>query len=307
MKRSLLSVSLLLCVACSALAQDKITLKLKYLPGTYVTTMKTSQEQQITGPQKITQTVSMTMVMEMTVDKASDNGQQIHVTYKRIAQAIKGGPVEMAYDSADKKGGDEKNPMAILGNMVDAAIDVTLDADGKVTKVKGMNEIFDKMAKDNPMMGDQMKKSMGDKTVTEMFDGARRNLPDKPVAVGDKWECTQKVDSPMGGAMDIKTVYTLKKIESADGHKVAIIDVAGGTSVKDAGDKKPDDDATKPKLDIQQTGTMKVNVETGQATESNIDQDMSMDMKVGDTTMSVKSKGKINMTTKEGKYEAAKE
>ncbi len=180
MKRSLLSVSLLLCVACSALAQDKITLKLKYLPGTYVTTMKTSQEQQITGPQKITQTVSMTMVMEMTVDKASDNGQQIHVTYKRVAQAIKGGPVEMAYDSADKKGGDEKNPMAILGNMVDAAIDVTLDADGKVTKVKGMNEIFDKMAKDNPMMGAQMKKSMGDKTVTEMFDGAAGTCPISP-------------------------------------------------------------------------------------------------------------------------------
>ena len=311
MRRNILTAAVLLCTALFAHAQDKVSFQFKYVPGTYVTTVKMQSDQQITGPQQMNQKMTMTMAMEMVVDKPTATGQQLHITYRRIQQAVKGGPVEMSYDSADKaEKTDEKNPLAVLGGLVDAAIDVTLDADGKVTKVKGMNEIWDKMAQDNPAAAGQMKKSMGEKMLTEQLSQSARQLPTKPVAVGDSWDYSQKQDLPMGGTLDMKTTCTLKKIEQSGDHKVAVIDMTGGTAKVNADtEKKPADDATaqKLKMDLQQTGTMKVNIATGQTEESNVLQDMSMNMAMGEMTMSVKGKTKISTTMKEGKYQAPKE
>jgi hypothetical protein len=312
MRRNLVTTAVLLCLALPAFAQEKVSLQLKYVPGTYVTTTKMSSEQQITGPQQMNQTMTMTMVREMVVDKPTANGQQLHILYRRIQQSVKGGPMEMSYDSADKaEKGDEKNPLAVMGGLVNAPIDVTLDAGGKVAKVKGINEIWDKMAQDSPAVAGQLKKSMGEKMLTEEISQSARQLPSKPVAPGDSWEVSQKQDLPTGGTMDLKMTCTLKKIEEAGGHKVAVIEMTGGTAKPkpDDTEKKPDGDAPAKTMtmDLQQTGTMKINVATGQTEESDIVQDTTMNMVVGDMKMNVKGKSKINTTVKEGKYQQPKE
>ncbi len=287
MRRTLIA-AVLFGFAASALAQDKVTFGRKYEPGTYVTTIKTKSDQQLPGPKEAKVATDMTMTMEMTVDKPADKGQKLHMTFRRIQMKMSA-PQEMSYDSANADENDN-NPMgAQFKEFLDKTIDVTKDEKGATTKIE----------------------SAGGKGLEGMFKGAMGNdtqLPDKAVAVGDHWDTTVKQDIPMVGAADMKMTSTLRKIEKAGERQVAVVDIEG--AMETAKGDKTGEDAPKMKIDMKLKGTMKVDVASGRPLESKMDMDMDLTMPMpgGDktATMSVKNKTNVEMTCKEGKYEAPK-
>jgi hypothetical protein len=283
MLRTILTAAVLFGFTLSALAEDKVTFSPKKEAGTFVTITKVKSDQQISGPQEAKITTDMTMTLETVVEKATDEGQKIHVTYKRVQMKASGGPQarEMSYDSAaeDEEG---SNPMAAaFKQILGKKIDVTLDNKGAVTKVEGAG--------------------MVEKSVKEMFT---QNLPDKPIAVGEHWENTMKQDMPGGKPLNVKLTSTLRKVDNVGGHKVAVIDIEG-KGTKEAATSKNSEEGEAPapgKMVMDMKGTIKLDLVTGQSVESEVTVNADMDMGV----MTIKSKSVINTATKEGKYEAPK-
>jgi hypothetical protein len=293
MRRTTVIAAVLMGLAASALAQDKVTFGRSYEPGTYVTNVKIKSDQNISGPNEAKMNSDLGMAVEMTVDKATDKGQMFHVTFRRFQMKVTG-PQEMSYDSAAADDNDN-NPMgAKFKQFIDKKIDVTMDEKGAVTKIEGP---------ETPGLENMVKSALGLDT---------RHLPDKAVAVGDHWDTTVKQEMPMIGATNLKTTSTLRKIETVGSRQVAVIDIEG--SLEKAKTEKPagDDAAKTPKLEMKLKGTMKVDVASGRPIESKMDTDMDMIMTMPaqgqekPTSMSIKSKSNIDMTTKEGKYEASK-
>lgn len=292
MSRCTLIAAVLLGFAASALAQDKVTFGRNYEPGTYVTSVKIKSDQQISGSNETKMASDMAMAVEMTADKATDKGQKLHVTFRRFQLKVTGGPKEMSYDSAAADE-NENNPIsARFKQFVDKKIDVTLDEKGAVAKVEGA---------DTPGLDNMVKSALGLDTC---------HLPDKTVTVGDHWDTTIKQEIPMVGATNLKMTSTLRKVETAGSRQVAVVDVEG--SMEKAKSEKPaDDDAAKSsKIEMKLKGTLKVDIASGRLLDSKIDTDMdiSMTMPAADkpVTTSIKSKSNIDLTTKEGKYEATK-
>jgi hypothetical protein len=294
MRRSTLIAAVLLGFAASALAQEKVTFGRNYEPGTYVTNVKIKSDQQISGPSETKMGSDMAMTMEMTVDKATDKGQMFHLMFRRFQMKVTG-PQEISYDSA-QAGENDNNPIsAKFKELLDKKIDVTLDDKGALSKIEGL---------EMPGLDNMVKSSLGIDT---------RHLPDKAVAVGDHWDTTVKQDIPMIGAVNLKMTSTLRKVEKSDSRQVAVVDVEGRMEKADKTGKPAGDDADKSsKIDMKLKGTMKVDVASGRPLESKIDMDMDVSMSVPapgqekPVSMSLKNKSNVDMTTKEGKYEAPK-
>lgn len=278
MHRSLLTAAVVFAFAASALA-EQVEFPKKKSPGTYLNVTKMKSDQEFSGPQSGKMTMNVTTTTEMTVEKATDEGQKAQVTVKRVQMDASVAEKDLTFDSAtDDPSG---NPMAKgVAQLVDKSVDVTMDKNGAVTKMEGGAGV--------------------QKAAKEMLS---QNVPDKPVAVGDKWEKTTKQDMP-GGPMNIKTTCTLRKVETAGGHKVAVIDIDGKGS-KEAAKPKEGAEGQAPtagKMEMTMKGWAKIDLTTGQNVESEMTVNADIDMGI----MAIKTKSVMNSTTKEGKYVAPK-
>jgi len=283
-------------------ADAQETLKLKYPPGTYVTTMKmdmdastTLDDQDMPG-----QKSSMTMVMEMTYGKPDADGkQEIAIKYTKVKQSTTAGGKEMAYDSEGPADKQDSNLAGMFKPMLDAKIVAVLDAQGKVESVKGLDSMFDDMAKSNPAsagMTGEMKKSMGDESIKQMFDMPRKLLPDKPVSEGDKYDAKVDITVPFLGKLAIAYEGKIESIKD----NVATISLTGK-----GGNDKPTTTQMGPakmdinKMKIDQTMQQKFDIKKGMATQQDTTQTMSMEMgmKVGEESKTMKITQKMTMTT----------
>lgn len=316
MRRTIWTVLVVAVVSSSAFAgEEKIMLKQKYPPGTYVMTMTTDMKQEVPmGPRgAMQQDIKMLMVMELVAEPPGDDkSQKLHMTYKRIKMSMTG-MAAMSYDSASTQ--EQPNPMfgSMFKGLIDAQIDVTLGPDGKVTDVAGMDKIWDAIVKANPgaaPMLDQVKKQFGKDMFSQMFSGMDAMLPTGPIVRGHTWATQKKQNLPMIGAVDLKQTFKLKEIRKTPAGRVAIIDFTGKMTTDES--KPIAENPAMPvkfgKIQIDQTGTMKLNAETGMMTDVTMNQNMHMEMVIPtgpegqEMNMAIKQQGTVNMTVTPGKY-----
>lgn len=296
MIRYMISAMTIAAAAAGAWGQEKVTFQVKHVPGSYVTSVATQTVQQVGNDRAAAQTATMTVVQEITIDKPTDQGQHVRVVHRRIQQSHKGGPVEMTYDSADKPLPNEKNPLAVIGLVVDVPIDVTLDKAGKVTEVKGLDQVWEKVAVESPLLARQMKATFSE-MVKEQFAQSSRVLPDKPVGLGDTWEVLEKQTMIAGVPIDFRGTYKLRRFEMLGGRRVAVVEKSGVTKVAPSASKP-----AKPDGEIKEQGTLKINVATGQVEESDLTQEMTITKTLSGKETTVKTQTRTVQSTKEGKY-----
>lgn len=306
--RSMTALVALMLAACPLLGEEKITLKQKFLPGKYqmkqevVTQMETTMQ-----TQTMKQSMEMTMTISLVIEKPDAQGiRKLSMSFDQICQKMSmGGQVMMDYDSA--KPADENNMMAkIFKPLLSAKISADLTAEGKLQNAKGLEELWDTMAKDNPQLApvaQQMKKQMGNSMVENLMMQAGKTYPDKPVGVGDTWKSEIKMDAPMVGPIVMSQDSKLAGVETVDGTKVASIDyVTKGKIDKPSETTMGATKVTIKSLDSTQKGTMKVNLETGMASENKADADMEMSMEMTgqngqNVATTTKQKIKTTLTT----------
>jgi len=316
MQRTLLSIWVVLSIAAGAAwAAEKIVLKTKYTPGTYVSTMSTHMDTvtQMAQGMSITQKVKMLIITEIAVQKPGPEGQKIEMTYKRIKQSITGGPISMSYDSEDPPDQQDSMLSGIYKGLLGTKLTMLLGPDGRVVEVRGFDEMWGKLAKESPGAANimaQMKKQFGQQTLEQTVSAADQYLPGKPVAKGESWVVAHKQEIPMMGLVDVTQNCKLTDIIKTPAGKIAVIDISSKIA-SDTPATMPAE-STMPvsisKTDIRQSGTMKMNVKLGMMTQMKLDQKSLIEMQgpgaAGDspTRMTVTTRGTTEVTVQPGKY-----
>lgn len=236
MKR-ILSAAIIVSVASLALAADKVDIKPLWNPGQYVQTVDVSMDQSTeVGPQKSQQHIEALVVSQLDVQPGEGGqGKQVTMTVKRVRQALKGGPRgDVSFDSMEMAGAVEP-AFAPIAAMIDMPLVITLDEQGKVLKVAGMDAVWEKLAKTNPQMaaaGQEMKDQMG----RQMFDQmqAIKTFPQQPLAKGESWKGQTDMPTPILGVVQLQQVFTVEDIRTGTAGREATVQYSGSFEKDDA-------------------------------------------------------------------------
>ena len=286
-----------LAFATTGIAAEKVDLKLDLKKGQSYPLLATidSKVVQTMGGQQQTIDQSMAIYYTMKVtDVAADGTMDVTVTYDRVRMNMKNPAGNIEYDSDKTK--PEETPMMARGfaGLVGSKLDLKITPKGKVTDVKGADELLkrmiDKMELQEPqksMVETQLKQQFGPEAIRKSFEQMTAFYPEKPVAPGESW--TQKVPLAMGFPILTETTYTLKEVKG----DAVVIDMKGTVSTDPKQPMKMGPQQMVYDLKGEQTGTITLDkssgwIQTGKA-QQNLDgsvklqgggQDLEIPMKI---------------------------
>jgi len=310
---------LLLAAVAGADKPVKYELKQKYSPGDYVMTVTNDTDQltQTETGMSVAQKMQMVLVSDMKVAKPGPEGQKVELIYRRIKQSITNGRMVMHFDSAGPP--DQQNPVLapMYNAMLNSPISFTVGPDGEISNLSGMDKMWDKVTAAAPAGPTQaimavMKEQFGDKMIEQMIGGAQMFLPVKAVAKGESWTVEQDQPLPpmMGQAKMTSECKLADVIETGEG-KTAVIKFAGKLATDKPGAPVTIEHGqmTFNSMDIRQSGTMKMDLETGMVTETDVDQATNSVIEVTPSKgqgiprkVSISQKSKVKTELRPGKY-----
>ncbi len=234
-------------------------------------------------------------------EKDSDGNFIILTTFKKMGFDTKSPQGNISYSSDSKT---ESNDMAsamigkIFGGMIGQSFSMTVNKNGEVTELKGMEAIFNNMIKnmglDTVPGGMQavagFRNQFSDEQFKKNFGESFNILPSKEVKVGDTWAIDNN-NNMMGFEMKTKNTYTLKEIKG----DLAIVDLVSDFNLGNENDEND----VKMKMDGSQNGSLKIDINTGMTIESNIKQNISATQKMMGQEIPMKIEGNVKMTSKE--------
>lgn len=302
---------LLLCLLTPvARAQDKATLSLRLTKGQkFEQTMETVQKitQDVQGvKQNVDQTMTF-VISQNVVEVDSDGVATVEIVYDAVKWAQTTPAGRTSYDSTKDK--EAAGPAKAFAALVGAKLTGKMGRDGKVTELKGSDELMKKVldSLDLPpgpqtdLMKKQFKTQFSEESMRKQIENLSAIYPDGPVAVGDTWN--KKLETNQGMALSLDTNYTYKGRK--DG--AVMVDVAGklGTPA----DAKPLELGTMKmamKLSGTQKGTLQLDEKTGMVSASDIVQDIAGTTSVQDANgnelvkfpMTINSKVKVTTVLK---------
>jgi hypothetical protein len=281
----LVLVASVLLSGCALFGGSKaIELSLKLKPGD-VYSLETINDQYIQqtvmgSEQNIDQTIGYTYRQEIK-SLTEDGNYQVQVTYDRVIFEQEGPMGNIAYDSEDPP---EQIPAPALGYaaMVDKSFELVMSPRGKVIDVSGvdamLDQIFDEVAEQqplNPQMRESLKQQMGEEGIKNNLGGLTNFYPDNPVKVGDHWQVVQ--DRAGMTALHLETDYVLAKVE--DG----VLSLGAKSEISPVADAPPTQMGSMElsyALSGQQSGTLRVDQETGLLQVGSLVQNLSGDIKM---------------------------
>lgn len=316
------------CVSLTAFGQEKFSLQTRFPEGKYVGVIDITMDmqQEIMGNKLPMKQVQQQHFDIIAAAIEPDGSQKVTMVLTRMVMKMNSPMVNMEFDSADTDEKANANPaLKVLAKMIGMTITTIYDKEGKVAKIEGIEEFFDKLAKEADPMSKQifdgLKKQMGEGSFTKTFDASRDVMPSGPVAVGDTWKSdTMAKELPMIGNMNIEATSTLKSVKKdAAGTEIAEI-----ISVTDMTNSDAQDMTIGPitmrisKMTMQVETTFCVETKTGLVVSSNgvikkMDIEMSMIPPVGNDaanntaipaikmSMSMTGETKMTVTRKESK------
>jgi hypothetical protein len=142
------------------------------------------------------------------------------------------------FDSAQKSAEDARNPVApILRKMVGARVQCFTDGEGRVTKIDGFKELYDRMAGGQRQIRGMIQEMYNETNLKQVFNFAAAVQPDGPVSIGDAWPIHLEMPDPVGlMVMDLNC--TFKNMEPQAGRPCARLEFQGGITSKSA-DNQP--------------------------------------------------------------------
>jgi hypothetical protein len=239
------------------------------------------------------------VVMDQTIEvmgQTIDQKIEMRTVLKFKVKSVKAGAtvVEMTYieNKIDAAG----LPGANIGDKLkDVTFTATLDDKMKVTKLEGYDKFLDALADGDAAQKKLMKAMMPEETIRQAFGQTFAIAPDKPVAVGDKWERTDKMALGPLGNVEAKSTF---KLDSVKGD-TATISLKGDLTFK-AGDGGGDLPFKITKADLKAknfTGTHTFDIKAGRLSGSKVEMDMDGTMTIAVAGQEIDAKLKMKMTT----------
>jgi len=285
-----LALAALTCYSSMLTAQEKYMVKPRFEPGKYVQTMVTSNDMvtrvgDLDSEDGIPMKQEQTMKNLLEVSRPNAQGtQKVKMTFVEIKmnQTVMG--MEMIYDSTDK---DLQDPRIapVLSAMLGSAFTFDLTKDGKTENVKGVDDLWEKIAENMPGAGAEvikaMKDNMGDEMLSNMMNGFDNDFGKEPRAIGEQWTETKSHRIPIFGESETELTHTLKSVKD----NVAVIATDGTIKMEsglfDMGPVK----LKFEKGDMDIVSTTSINLKTGLVFEvqgeTKMDITATLDMPVG--------------------------
>jgi len=261
----------------------KITLKIQFPPGRYemvqemdmkMTIDMTMEGQDSPPTQHVNQKITFWSTMDVGQPDAAGN-TTMKVQFTRMKQEMDG-LGQMSLDTDDPES-LKNNPVGkMLAGLCETTMTIVVDADGKAVEVSGVDEMWDRMAKDAPAGAGAViggfKQSMGDDAMARMYTQPMAMAPREPVGIGSVWRPEITIPMPMMGDMVFRNECELVSVEPADQGHVATIKISG-TATAEKGQKQQFGPAsvTIDSMDLDMNGQILVNVESGVPVDESID------------------------------------
>jgi len=201
-----------------AVAQDKLNFALRLEAGSsFLSTFDASQNitQTVDGEkQELTQEMFMSWIYDVqSRDKSGE--MDIRLTYKRIKVLQDYGEQVSEYDSENPPSFLDPS-MRGLATLPGTVLNLRLDTRGKVLKLRGVDEMLDKMITamqlpDSPNKENiiaDLRKQFGMEAMKQSIEQATLFYPEKAVSVGQTW--VQKVNLSSSLPMNIESNYSLQ-------------------------------------------------------------------------------------------------
>ncbi len=224
--------------AASATMSGPVTMKIKWVVGKkYAMRMELKQGMEMklpNQPQPVKQEVNLNQDLNFSVLKELDNGgRELQLEFENeTLDVMQGDRTVLSFDSANNSAQDTNNPAApVLRAMVGARIRYFTDANGKVEKIEGVDELMHRIAASGKPQEQAMFQQMYSEDTLKQYGSFGDMIPDHPVAVGDSWSVKKDITTGVGiMAVDLK--YTFNDWEQHGGRKCMRIENTGNISSK---------------------------------------------------------------------------
>lgn len=262
-----------------AAQNDTYTLQWKLKDGdTFYNKSSVSMDQTIeVMGQTIDQTVTMKTILRFKVKSAKEGATVVEMTY-----------LENKIDAAGLPGGN------IGDKFKNVTFTATLDKKMEVTKLEGYDKFLDALADGDDAQKKLMKSMLPETAVRQMFSQTFVVAPNKPLAVGDTWDRTDKMALGPLGNVETKSAFKLAGVKN----DVATITVKGDLTFKagEGGDAGLPFKITKADLKADKfTGTHKFDIKAGRVTDTQMEMEMSGSMTISVAGMEIDAKLKQKM------------
>ncbi len=225
-------------VTAPLVAADTVELKQRWDAGKqYFYTAQTSQQSSITiGPQKMDQTVKMTMEMDVAVRPHEDGKRKrLIIRYDRMAMDMSMNDQKLGYDSAKPdEGTDPLGFGKTLGAMIGKELKILTDEKDVVSEVENYDEYIKQLTAGGGPAGMDITKMFTREGLLEtMKQGSLQAFPGHPVTAGDSWPFSNHITLPQVGTVTVKGTYTFKGMVDHGGAQCAEI-MTDGTITMEA-------------------------------------------------------------------------
>ncbi len=269
----------------------KLSLCLRWTPGAYEMVTETGMELTVTPEGQAARRQKMTQEVEVRLDVGSPNEagmKEARLSYESVDQKMTAGGRTFAFDSAGPAERNSAELAAALGPLLEADIRIVFDVEDRVAEVRGLNEVWDRVAGTNPgmaQMSAQMKDEMGDQMVRQLLNGSADLLPTGPVGPGDTWSATIPLNLPFVGRAGLEYECRLDDVEETAEGRVAHVAFRGrmreeGPTAASVGPNA----VTITDVDFQQVGSLSFDIDMGMITGTSMKQTGRMSMTVQGTT-----------------------
>ncbi|HON19556.1 MAG TPA: DUF6263 family protein [Salinivirgaceae bacterium] len=173
-------------------------------------------DQEIMG-QKFAMTMILKSQMSFVVEKASQEGYEMKVSYDNMGLEMDSPMGKMSFNSDNANENDFLSQM--LSSLTGKAFKISIDRKGRISQVSDFDNIIESIlsAYDQYLPGeqleqlkDQLKKSFGEEALKANLEMATSIFPSKSVSKGDRWSV--EISTYSGFPAKITTNYSLKEV-----------------------------------------------------------------------------------------------
>ena len=302
-------------LASRASADDeKVLLRQRYAPGSYLVTTNMTADQKTTVGEtdQPPRHIERLMVMKLTIAEPDAKGdKKLQVTYERIRHVIGTGDNARAYDSAGPA--DEQDPALarVFAPLLIAKVEAAVNSRGEFLQVSGPEALLEDTGRLGPSTqpAPPGRGRFGPDAVRDMLNQTYAMLPKRPVSVGDKWQNNMELNLPLLGRINLPLDCKLESL--AGGGALATITWTGALEAQQPTETEMMGRKLRVKTSsTKQTGKAEFDASKGVAVATAVTMDRSLDMAIthpGGQDVPMKVEQKITMTTTFEPYAARKQ
>ena len=218
----------------------------------------------------------------------------VQASYVRVKTNTSSPMGTFAIDSDSPETSFDRSVGDVFKSIVGIPIDFQINKKGKVTSVKGVEKITEKL---NVVSNDQFKQmfdqQFSENSIQVLFDQMISSFPEKSVAIGESWDISENLNA---NGLDLisKRKLTLKQVKD----NIATVDCVGTLTTPEGGSnmKIQGMEAT-VSMKGEQSGTLKFDLKTGWTISSDISQISDQDISIMGQSMKQKIETKVTVTT----------